>query len=101
MKNWCFSKKLLAADYSVMLLLIIIMTVFAVFGIDAVYISAFSGVWAVQLGVSSGFYYSKAKAENTIKLPVQLLKTIPKDMRDRVDPTSIITAVFGIAGGKE
>lgn len=97
MGEW--SKIMLVADYVVMLLLIVIMVLFAVFGIDAVYISAFSGVWAVQLGVSSGFYYSKAKAENMIKLPVQLLKTIPKDMRERVDPTDVITAVFGL--GKE
>lgn len=99
MKEWCFSKKLLVADYAVMLLLILIMVVFAAAGIDAVYISAFSGVWAVQLGVSTGFYYSKARAENTIKLPVQLLKTLPKDMREKVDPTSVIIAVFGM--GKE
>lgn len=96
MKDWCFSKKLLVADYAVMLLLILIMTVFAVFGIDAVYISAFAGLWAVQLGYSSGCYYYKAKAENMIKLPAQLLKTLPEDMKEKADPNEIIASVFSL-----
>lgn len=52
--------------------------------------------WATQIAVSSGFYYSKAKAENRIKLPILLLKDLPDDMRERVEPTELITAVIGM-----
>lgn len=100
MKNWCFSKKLLAADYAIMILCITLIVIFAVLEIDATYISAFSALWAVQLGVSSGFYYTKAKTENKIKLSLQLIasliKEIPEDMRGQMDLNTLIPAVFDI-----
>ena len=95
-KPWCFSKKMLAADYSIMVALLALIVLFAAMGWDAVYISAFAGIWAVQLGYSSGCYYNKAKAENMIKLPAQLLKTLPDDMREKADPNEIIAAVFSL-----
>lgn len=91
-----YSKSLMDRDYIIMVVLLAIMVLFAVLGIDAIYISAFAGLWAVQLGYSSGCYYSKAKAENMIKLPAQLLKTLPEDMKEKADPNEIIASVFSL-----
>ena len=91
-----YSKALMDRDYIIMVVLLTIMVVFAVLGIDAMYISAFAALWAVQLGYSSGCYYAKAKAENLIKLPAQLLKSLPDDMRDKADPNEIIASVFSL-----
>lgn len=96
MKNWCFSKKMLALDYIVMAVLLFIIVLFAVLGVDAVYISAFAAVWAAQLGYSSGCYYAKAKAENMIKLPIQLFNTLSPEMLEKIDPNAVIPAVFGL-----
>ena len=52
--------------------------------------------WVAQLGISSGCYYWKAKAENLRKMPIQMLDEIPKDMRDRADPNQIIASVLGM-----
>ena len=91
-----YSKGLMDRDYIIMVVLLIIMVVFAILGIDAVYISAFAGLWAVQLGYSTGRYYAKAKAENMIKLPAQLLASLPEDMREKADPNEIIASVFSL-----
>ena len=95
-KERCFSKEMMIADYAIMIALLIVIVVFAVCGFDAVYVSAFAGLWAVQLGYSSGCYYAKAKAENLIKLPAQLLKSLPEDMREKADPNEIVGAVFSL-----
>lgn len=91
-----YSKSLMDRDYIIMVVLLAIMVVFAVLGIDAIYISAFAGLWAVQLGYSSGCYFAKAKAENLIKLPAQLLKSLPEDMKEKADPNEIIASVFSL-----
>lgn len=49
-----------------------------------------------QIAVSSGFYYWKAKAENLLKMPIQLLDDLPEDMRERADPNQIIASVIGM-----
>lgn len=95
-KEWSFSKEMLVADYIIMIALLLVIVVFAACDIDAVYVSAFAGLWAVQLGYSSGCYYAKAKAENLIKLPAQLLKSLPEDMREKADPNEIIASVFSL-----
>lgn len=91
-----YSKSLMDRDYIIMVVLLAIMVLFAVLGIDAIYISAFAGLWAVQLGYSSGCYFAKAKAENLIKLPAQLLKSLPEDMKEKADPNEIIASVFSL-----
>ena len=91
-----YSKSLMDRDYIIMVVLLAIMVLFAVLGIDAIYISAFAGLWAVQLGYSSGCYFAKAKAENLIKLPAQLLKSLPEDMKEKADPNDIIASVFSL-----
>ncbi len=87
-----FSKKLLIADY-IVLLLLIVLSVLPDVTID---LSMVIVAWIAQIAISSGCYYWKSKAENLIKLPIQIIKELPADMRDRADPNAIIASVVGI-----
>ena len=89
----CFSKRLLIADYVILLLML---AIFAVPGFDTMNWALIVVAWIAQLAISTGAYYWKSKAENLVKLPIAMLKDIPEDMRDRVDPNSIIASVLGI-----
>ena len=89
----CFSKKLLVADYAIMVLLILL---FFVPDVDEGSLSVVLCSWIAQIAISSGCYYWKAKSENLIKMPIQLLADLPEDMRERADPTQIIASVLGI-----
>lgn len=92
-KRLCFSKKLLIADYVILVLLLFL---FIVPVIDAASLSVVIGAWIAQIAVSSGCYYWKSKAENLIKMPMQLLEDLPEDMREKADPNQIIASVLGI-----
>ena len=50
--------------------------------------------WIVQLGVSSGAYYILIKSEHKMELPMELINDLPKDIKEQVDMTQIITAVL-------
>ena len=89
--KWCFSKKLLVVDY-----LILLCMIFAIRGHDTSNCAVVVGAWIAQIAVSSGFYYWKAKAENLLKMPIQLLEDLPEDMKERADPNQIIEAVIGM-----
>lgn len=89
----CFSKKLLIADYLIMVLLI---GMFFVPEMDKSSLGVVVCAWIAQIAISSGCYYWKAKSENLIKMPVQLLDDLPEDMRERADPNQIIASVLGI-----
>ena len=89
----CFSKILLIADYAILMLLILM---FLVPGIDKASLAMVLVAWIAQIAISTGAYYWKAKAENLVKLPILMLKDIPEDMRERIDPNSIIASVLGI-----
>lgn len=91
--KWCFSKKLLMADYAILLLMILL---FCIPLVDKTNLAIIICAWIAQLAVSSGFYYWKAKSENLIKMPLQLLNELPVDMRERADPNQIIASVLGI-----
>ena len=91
-QKWCFSKKLLAVDYVILLLMVAAFMVFTVIGND----TSNCAVVVAQIAVSSGFYYWKAKAENLLKMPIHLLDDLPEDMRERADPNQIIEAVIGM-----
>lgn len=115
-----FSKKLLIADY---IIAVILLTVFFICtSINGVYVmetvdklinmgvdvsmttvsppfnldmfGVLLSVWIVQLGVSSGAYYVLIKSEHKMELPIQLLNDLPKDVKERVDVTQIITSVL-------
>lgn len=92
----CFSKKLLIADYAILLLMIMLFTVFSLNDKDTTNCAVVIGAWIAQIAVSSGFYYWKAKSENLIKMPIQLLGALPEDMREKADPNSIIASVLNI-----
>lgn len=88
-----FSKKLLIADYVILIALILL---FLIPSIDKSNLAIVLCAWIAQVGISSAAYYWKAKSENLIKLPIILLADLPEDMRERADPTQIITSVLNI-----
>lgn len=116
-----FSKKLLIADYTIAVFLIIAFLICAhingtyvmeatnkliEIGADVSMISItppfdlnmfgiFLSTWIVQLGVSSGAYYVLIKSEHKIELPIQLLNDLPNDIKERVDVTEVIVSVLG------
>ena len=92
----CFSKKLLIADYMVLAVLLAWLVVFSYLGKDTSNLAIVIVAWIAQLAVSSGFYYWKAKSENLIKMPIQMLKDLPEDMKEKADPNQIIASVLGL-----
>lgn len=92
----CFSKKLLIADYAVLVLMVVGFVVFSLTGHDTSNCAIVVGAWIAQIAISTGAYYWKAKAENLVKLPLILLADLPEDMREKSDPNQIISAVLGI-----
>ena len=115
-----FSKKLLIADYTVTVVLIVAFFICAIFngiytinatnnliemGMDVSMITiappfsldgfgVFFSAWIAQLGVSSYAFYAMAKSEHRIELPMQLLENLPDDIKETVDMTTIITTVL-------
>lgn len=92
----CFSKKLLIADYVVLILLVMAFMIFTLKGYETTNCITVIGAWIAQIAVSSGFYYWKAKAENLIKMPLQLLDGLSQDMKEKADPNMIIQTVIGM-----
>lgn len=97
--KWCFSKKLLIADYAILIAMIALFFVFTLLGKDTTNCAVVVAAWIAQLAVSSGCYYWKAKSENLVKMPVLLLNDLPEDMREKADPNQIIASVLGIGTG--
>lgn len=115
-----FSKKLLIADYIIAVVLVFMFFICTYIngsyvmdttdkliemGMDAstITVSApfdlnifgiFISTWIVQLGVSSGAYYVLIKSEHKMELPIQLLNGLPKDIKEQVDVTQVITSVL-------
>ena len=94
--KYCFSKKLLIADYVILLLMILSFFVFTLKGHDTSNCAVVVGAWIAQIAISSGCYYWKAKSENLITLPIKLLDDLSPDMREKADPNQIIASVLGI-----
>ena len=88
-KNWEYGKKLLAIDYVIFVMLIVCKVIFRDIDFDNI-ICAYIG----QLTIATGAYYWKAKCENRIKVPMKVIKSLPKDIREQVDLTTIITAII-------
>lgn len=115
-----FSKKLLVADYTIAVILVIVFFVCTYIngtyvmettnkliemGVDIsmVVISPpfnldmfgiFLSTWIVQLGVSSGAYYILIKSEHKMELPMELINDLPQDIKEQIDMTQIITTVL-------
>lgn len=92
----CFSKKLLVVDYVILGILVAAFIVFTVFDKDTTNLAIVIGAWIAQLAVSSGFYYWKAKSENLIKMPIELLDELSDEMKEKADPNQIIASVLGM-----
>jgi hypothetical protein len=92
-RKLCFSKKLLIADYVILLLMV---GMFFVPDMDRMNLAIVLCAWIAQIAISSGCYYWKAKAENLIKMPMQILEDLPDDMREKADPNQIIASALGI-----
>lgn len=84
------SKKLLIADYTIALLLVLLSIIFA----NRVDLTTVLVSWIAQLGVSSGFYYWKAKSENRVKVPISVIESLPQEIQDKVDLTQIIVSII-------
>jgi hypothetical protein len=95
-KKLCFSKKLLIADYAILVLMVVAFFVLNLTDHDTTNCAIVVGAWIAQIAISTGAYYWKSKAENLVKLPLLLLAQLPEDMRERADPNQIIASVLGI-----
>lgn len=119
-KKLGFSKKLLVADYMITVALLVGYCVCSAFngiyvmetmnelislGMDVSTITitppfnldgfgVFFSAWIVQVGVSTYAFYSMTKSEHKIELPIQLLETLPEDIKENIDMTNIITTVL-------
>lgn len=91
-----FSKKLLIADYVILLLMLMAFSALSALEHDTSSFVVVIGAWIAQIAVSSGFYYWKSKAENLVKMPLSLLADLPDDMREKADPNQIIASVLGL-----
>ena len=119
MKQKAFSKKLLIADYIVSLLLIAgfficvalngaytkeICNTLLNSGMDIsysipqlYYLDGFGillGAWITQLGLSSGAYYLMSRSDHKIQLPMQMLDTMPDDIKKQLDLNQVILTVL-------
>lgn len=84
-----FSKKLLIADYLFLVVLIICAVIFP----ETDFVTIAVG-WIAQIGISSAAYYWKAKNENRVKIPLKVIESLPEEMRDQLDLTTIITTII-------
>lgn len=57
-------------------------------------VSTIAVAWTAQVAISSGFYYWKAKNENRIKIPVEILRSLNNDDRENIDLTQVITSLI-------
>lgn len=87
--NMEFGKKLLIADYLFLVVLIICAVIFS----EVDFITAIVA-WITQLGISSTAYYWKAKNENRVKIPLKVIETLPEEIQDKIDLTTIITSII-------
>ena len=85
-----FSKKLIIIDYLVLFLLCIATIIFA----GVIDLTPVCVAWIAQVGVSTGFYFWKAKNENRVKIPLQVIKTLRPSIRKELDLNQIITTII-------
>lgn len=88
MRRLEFSKKLLIADYVILVVLLLCAAIFQNVDFAAVIVA-----WIAQIGVSSAAYYWKAKNENRTKVPLKVIESLPNEIREQLDLTAIITAI--------
>ena len=84
-----FSKLLLYVDYAVMLVLFYCTIKFP--EIDFITLDV---AWIAQVGVSTAAYYWKARTENRVKIPINVIKSLKPEIRKELDLTQIITTII-------
>lgn len=84
-----FSKKLLIVDYLILGVLLICALIFPNVDFPTIICA-----WILQLGISSGAYYWKAKNENRVKVPIKVVQSLPQEVRDQLDLTQVITSII-------
>lgn len=115
-----FSKNLLIADYVVTILFIVAFFACSIFnglyvmdttneliatGMDVSTITitppfnldgfgVFFSAWIGQLAISTYAFYSLVKRERKIEMPMRMLETIPDDIKEKLDMTSIFETVL-------
>ena len=117
-----FSKKILALDYMIMVILLAIIVICAVVngiyiqnitqemlknGIDTSMVtvpfdvstlSVIVGTWAAQLGISSTAYYILIRSDHKIEYPIRMIGELPEDIKDKVDYNALIANVLSNTG---
>lgn len=84
-----FSKRLLALDYLLLILLIICAALFPAVDFTVIIVA-----WITQLGISSAAYYWKAKNENRVKVPIKVIESLPDEMLEKIDLTQVIISII-------
>ena len=84
-----FSKKLLIVDYIIFLALLVAKILFPEIDFDTVIMA-----WVGQLAISSAAYYWKAKNENRTKVPINVINSLPEEVREQIDLTQVMIAII-------
>lgn len=84
---YTFSKWMIVIDYFFMVLLVLL----SCFNYELVSLAI---AWTAQLAISTGFYYWKAKNENRIKIPIEIVRNLNEIENENIDLTQIITALI-------
>lgn len=87
--NLEFGKKLLIADYLFLVVLIICAVIFKEIDFTTIIVA-----WITQIGISSTAYYWKAKNENRVKIPLKVIESLPEEIQDKLELTTIITSII-------
>lgn len=112
-----FSKKILIADYLIALLIVIFLIICSIknyiyvsniqrtiietgcqisiiYPYDLTNLTIILTAWIGQLGISSTAYYMMCKSDHKIQLPMAMLNTMPDNIKDKLDMTTIVTTVL-------
>lgn len=84
-----FSKKLLIMDYLILIVLFVCAIKFVEIDFTTIIVA-----WIAQIGISSAAYYWKAKNENRTKVPLNVIESLPPEMQDKIDLTTVITTII-------
>lgn len=84
-----FSKRILILDYIVLAVLVVLTLLFSEVDLTAITIA-----WIGQLGISTGFYFWKARMENKVKVPIAIIESLPDELKSELDLTQVITSII-------
>ena len=84
-----FSKILLILDYILLVVFFICAILFPAIDISTIILA-----WIAQVGISSAAYYWKAKTENRTKVPLKVIESLPPEIQEKIDLTTIIATII-------